>query len=117
MCASKICLIAGVTLVLSLGTAQAASRVFGDSVLNRTDNLSEEVTGQGPELVFVAGTESPDELRAAVRELRRTNRVHLIRMTEGGNDAAHAAALRAYLDKRHLTEAPLAGSGAALAHS
>ena len=117
MFASKICLIAGVTLVLSLGTAQAASRVFGDSVLNLTDHLSEEVTGQGPELVFVAGTESPDELRAAVRELRRTNRVHLIRITEGGNDAANAAALRAYLGKRHLAAAPLAGSGAALAHS
>ncbi len=117
MFASKICLIAGVTLALSLGSAQAASRVFGDSVLNLTDNLSEEVTGQGPELVFVAGIESPDELRTAIRQLRRTNRVHLIRMMEGGNDAANAAALRAYLDKRHLAEAPVAGSGAALVHS
>lgn len=114
MFASKICLIAGMTLVLSLGTAQAASRVFGDSVLTVSDHLSEEVTGQGPELVFVAGTESPDQLRAAVRELRRTNRVHLIRMTEGADDTANAAALRDYLDKHHLTAAPLAGSGAAI---
>jgi len=115
MFASKIFLIAGV-LALSLGTAQAAGRVFGDSVLNLSDSLSEEVTGHGPELVFVAGTESPEELRVTVQDLRKTNRVHLIRMTDGADDTANAAALRAYLDKRHLGAAPLAGSGAALVH-
>lgn len=83
------------TLALSAGVANAGTRIFGDSVLNLSDGFSDEITGDGPALVFIAGAQSSEDLRDTVKALRKTNRVHLIRMTD-------APAVRAYLDKRHL---------------
>jgi hypothetical protein len=97
-------------LALSAGAAQAGTRLFGDSVLNLSDGFSDEITGDGPALVFVAGAQSPEDLRTAVKQLRKTNRVHLIRMTEGTDKAADAAALQAYLGKYRLTAPPLQSS-------
>ena len=87
---------AAMTLALSAGAAQAGARIFGDSVLNVQDGFSDEITGDGPALVFIAGTQSPDALRDTVKALRKTSRVHLMRVTD-------ASAARAYLDKRKLT--------------
>ena len=93
--------------------AQAGTRIFGDSVLNLSDGFSDEITGDGPALVFVAGTQSPDELRDTVKALRKTNRIHLIRLT-----APASPALQAYLQKYQLQaaapgSAPLPGAHAA----
>jgi hypothetical protein len=107
MLASKICLIAGLALAVTL-PAQAATRLFGDSVLIMTDGFSDEITGDGPAIVYVAGTESPDAVEAAVKQLRKTNRVHLIHMTDG----AAASALETYLANRHIGAATVTGGGA-----
>jgi hypothetical protein len=98
-------------LVLSAGMANAGTRLFGDSVLNLGDGFSDEITGNGPVTVLIAGSETPDELHEQVAQLRKTSRVHLIR-TEGA-----APALPAYLEKMHLADAPVIGGGAALAHA
>ena len=77
--------------------AQAGTRLFGDSVLNLSDGFSDEITGDGPALVFVAGTQSPEELRNTVKTLRKTARIHLIRLTGPASPA-----LQDYLQKYHL---------------
>jgi hypothetical protein len=80
--------------------AQAGTRLFGDSVLNLSDGFSDEITGNGPALVFLAGAQSPDELRDTVKALRNSSRIHLIRMTGPASPA-----LQAYLQKYHLQAA------------
>jgi hypothetical protein len=112
MSMQKAAFAAAMALALSAGIAQAGTRLFGDSILNVNERFSDEIIGTGPDLVFVAGTETPDELHAAVAQLRKTNRVHLIRMT-GEADAS----LPAYLAKMHLAVTPVTGTGAALARA
>lgn len=101
----KIIPVAGMVLALSL-PAEAGTRLFGDSVLNLSDGFSDEITGDGPALVFLAGTQAPEELRDTVKALRKTNRIHLIRMTGPASPA-----LQDYLQKYHL-QAAATGSAA-----
>ena len=99
---------ATMALALSAGAADAASRLFGDSVLNSGDGVRDEITGTGPDLVFVAGSQSADDLRSTVKDLRKDHRVHLIHADDD-------AALKAYLDRRHLTGVPMEQAATALA--
>ena len=101
----KIIPVAALVLTFAL-PAQAGTRLFGDSVLNLSDSFSDEITGNGPALVFVAAAQSPDELRDTVKALRKTNRIHLIRMTGPASPARQD-----YLQKDQL-QAAAPGSAA-----
>ena len=102
MSMQKAAFAAMVALALSAGAVQAETRLFGDSVLNRGDGISDEITGAGPDLVLIAGSQSGDDLRDTVKSLRKDHRVHLIHATDD-------VALKTYLDRRHLAAAPVSG--------
>jgi hypothetical protein len=91
-----------VRLALSVGAVQAGTRLFGDSVLNLGDGISDEITGAGPDLVLIAGSQSSYDLRDTLKSLRKDHRVHLIHATDD-------VALKTYLDRRHLAAAPISG--------
>jgi len=99
----KAAFAAMVALALSAGASQAGTRLFGDSVLNLDAGLSDEITGSGPDMVLLAGSQSDDVLRAAVKSLRKDHRVHLIH-------AADEAVLKTYLDRHRLAAVPLSGT-------
>jgi hypothetical protein len=103
MSMQKAAFAALVTLALSAGMAQAASRLFGDSVLNQGDGITDEITGSGPDMVVIAGSQSADALRDTVKSLRKDHRVHLIH-------AADEVALKTYLDRHRLASVPASGA-------
>jgi hypothetical protein len=103
MSMQKAAFAAMVTLALSAGMAQAGSRLFGDSVLNRSDGITDEITGSGPDMLVIAGSQSADALRDTVKSLRKDHRIHLIHATD-------EVSLKVYLDRHRLAAVPASGA-------
>ena len=90
---------------------QAAPRLFGDSVLLRQDGFTDEINGQGPDLVLLAAGPS-DGWKTVIRHLRGRYPVHLIVLDRPDGDIA---AVDAWLVKRGWTPVLLAGEAPAAA--
>ena len=84
----------------------AQARLFGDSILLQDDGFSDEISGEGPDLILIASP-SDDANKATVKHLRRSYRVHLIHTDS--NDAV--ATLNTYLSRRRIKPVALIDQG------
>ena len=108
--------------VLAAAVAPAATpRVFEDSTLYEGKRFSDEIAGQGPDLIFISGMSSSRETWAEVaRQLRSRYRVHLIQLAGYAGEPARDNAsglviipsskeIAAYLEAQKLTPATVIG--------
>ncbi|HEY5107736.1 MAG TPA: alpha/beta hydrolase [Caulobacteraceae bacterium] len=99
----------------------ASTRLFADSQLVVGDRFSDEVIGNGPDLIFVPGLASSRETwRVTAQRLRGRFRLHLIQIAGFAGEPARAnaagpvlapsaEALDAYIVAHHLAPAVLIG--------
>ncbi|MEO8114745.1 MAG: alpha/beta hydrolase [Phenylobacterium sp.] len=107
--------------LVSAWFAADANRLFADSQLVVRDRFSDEVIGQGPDLVLIPGLASSRATwKATAERLRGRYRLHLIQVAgfagetargngEGEVVIATAEAIDAYLVEKQLTPAVLIG--------
>lgn len=99
----------------------ASTQLFADSTLVTRDRFSDEIVGQGPDLVFIPGLASSRATwQATAERLKAQYRVHLIQIAGFAGEPARAnaagevlvptaEALDAYLVEQHLTPATVIG--------
>jgi pimeloyl-[acyl-carrier protein] methyl ester esterase len=114
--------ISAACLTLALTTPSAsAAKLFPDSTLVVQDRFSDEIVGQGPDVMLIPGLASPREvwLKTAER-LKGKFRLHLIQVAGFAGEppranasgpvlAPTAEAIDAYLVAQHLTPATVIG--------
>lgn len=115
-------LLIGFAVALFITGAQASgAQLYSDSTLVVRDRFSDEITGRGPDLVFIPGLASSRQTWKATADRLKTHyRVHLIQVAGFAGEASRAnatgpvlvptaEALDAYLVEQHLTPAVLIG--------
>jgi pimeloyl-[acyl-carrier protein] methyl ester esterase len=113
---------AAAALLLAAASAAAAdTRLYADSTLVVQDRFSDEIVGQGPDIVFLPGLSSSRAVwKVSADRLRAHYRVHLIQVAGFAGEPARAnaagpvlvptaEAIDAYLVAQHLTPATLIG--------
>jgi pimeloyl-ACP methyl ester carboxylesterase len=102
------------------GAAILAGSAHADETVVR-DRFSDEIVGQGPDLIFIPGlASSRDTWKATAERLKAHYRLHLIQVAGFAGEAARAngqgpvvvptaEAIDAYLAERHLTPATVIG--------
>jgi pimeloyl-ACP methyl ester carboxylesterase len=113
---------AAVALVLTLGGARAdAMRLYPDSTVVTRDRFSDEIVGEGPDLVFIPGLSSARATwKQAADRLKDRYRLHLIQVAGFAGEPVRgnasgdvlvptAEAIDAYLVETHLTPATVIG--------
>jgi len=108
-------------VVLPTWCRAEAPRLFADSSLVTRDRFSDEIVGQGPDLVFIPGLASSRATwQAEAARLKSHYRVHLIQIAGFAGEPVHAnatgevfvpttEALDAYLVEQNLTPATVIG--------
>ena len=117
----KSILAAALAIVLTGAAALAGTKLFSDSTLVVQDRFSDEIVGQGPDLVFVPGLSSSREVwKATAERLKGRFRLHLIQVAGFAGEepranasgpvlAPTAEAIDAYLVAHHLAPATVIG--------
>jgi pimeloyl-[acyl-carrier protein] methyl ester esterase len=110
----------GLAGLLVAGLTIASAHAEDGQIVVR-DRFSDEIVGQGPDVVFIPGlASSRDTWRATAERLRDHYRVHLIQVAGFANEPARAnaqgpvvqptaEAIDAYFVERHLTPAVIVG--------
>ena len=108
-------------LGLTAIAASAGTKLFSDSTLVVQDRFSDEIVGQGPDLVFIPGLSSSREVwKATAEQLKSRYRLHLIQVSgfvdeeprlnaSGPVLVPTAEAIDAYLVAQHLAPATVIG--------
>jgi pimeloyl-[acyl-carrier protein] methyl ester esterase len=105
----------------ALASAPSTTRLFADSRLVVEPRFSDEIVGQGPDLIFIPGLASSRETwRATAERLKGRYRLHLIQIAGFAGEPARAnasgdvlvptaEALDAYIAGQHLAPAVVIG--------
>lgn len=108
-------------LGLTAIAASAGTKLFSDSTLVVQDRFSDEIVGQGPDLVFIPGLSSSREVwKATAEQLKSRYRLHLIQVSGFAGEepranasgpvlAPTAEAIDGYLVAHHLAPATVIG--------
>jgi pimeloyl-ACP methyl ester carboxylesterase len=117
----KSILAASLVLGLTAAAACAGTKMFSDSTLVVRDRFSDEIVGQGPDLIFIPGLSSSREVwKATAERLKGGYRLHLIQVAGFAGEAPRAnasgpvlvptaEAIDAYLVAQHLAPATVIG--------